>query len=63
MIRINYEKVHSVESGETKREIHGACNYADKSELPTEDIINGSYMFIVDRQTVSFFDEETSSWG
>lgn len=63
MIRINDEKVYIQDDGTTKRVISGFCDIADKSELPTEDIMNGSYMYIVDDNSVSFFDEDTSEWG
>lgn len=63
MIRINDEKVYLQDDGTTKRVIAGFCNATDKSELPTEDIMNGSNMYIVDGNSVSFFNEDTSEWG
>lgn len=63
MIRINDERRYIQEDGTTMRVITGSCNDADKSSLPTEDIMNGSYMFIVDSQTVSFFNESSQQWG
>ena len=62
-IRITKEQLYTVENGETLRKIEGACNLYDKSDLPTEGIVNGSYMLIVDEpNTVSFFDEEQGAW-
>ena len=62
-IRITKEQLFTVEDGTTKRKIEGACNSDDKSSLPTEGIINGSYMLIVDEpNTVSFFNEDTEEW-
>ena len=63
MIRITSEQLFTVESGATKRRITGFCNADDKTSLPTADIINGSYMYIVDGDTVSFFDEDEGAWG
>lgn len=63
MIRITSEKLFTVEDGDTKRKITGFCNAADKTDLPTEDIVNGSYMYLVDTNAVSFFNEDTSEWG
>lgn len=62
-IRITEEQLFTVEDGTTMRRIAGACNSADKTDLPTEGIVNGSYMLIVDEpNTVSFFDEEQGEW-
>lgn len=63
MIRINDEKVYIQDDGSVKRVINGFCNVADKSNLPTEDIMNGSYMYVVDGDAVSFFNEDTQAWG
>lgn len=63
MIRINDEKVYIQDDGSTMRVITGYCNNADKSSLPTEDIMNGSYMYLVDGNAVSFFNEDTKTWG
>lgn len=62
-IRITSEQLFTVEDGTTKRRITGFCNADDKTNLPTEDIINSSYMYIVDGDTVSFFDEDEGAWG
>ena len=62
-IRITNEQLFTVEDGTTKRKIEGFCNTDDKSSLPVEGIINGSYMLIVDEpNTISFFNEETEEW-
>ena len=63
MIRITDEKIYIQDDGTTKRKIVGSCNNDDKANLPTSDIINDSYMLIVDDGSVSFFNEATSSWG
>ena len=63
MIRITDEKIYIQDDGTTKRKIVGSCNVDDKANLPTSDIINDSYMLIVDNGTVSFFNEDTSAWG
>lgn len=63
MIRITDEKIYIQDDGTTKRKIVGSCNNDDKVNLPTSDIINDSYMLIVDNGTVSFFNEDTSAWG
>lgn len=63
MIRITDEQIFVQDDGTTKRKISGACNAEDKSNLPTDDIINDSYMMIVDNNSVSFFNEDTSEWG
>lgn len=62
-IRITDEQLFTVESGETKRKITGFCNANDKANLPTTNIVNGSYMLFVDTVAVSFFDEDTGEWG
>ena len=63
MIRITNEQIFIQDDGSTKRKITGSCNADDKSSLPTDDIINDSYMYLVDSGAVSFFDEDSGSWG
>ena len=63
MIRINDEKVYIQDDGSTKRVITGSCNDSDKQNLPKDDIMNGSYMYLVVGNAVSFFDEDAKEWG
>jgi hypothetical protein len=63
MIRINDEKIYIQDDGSTKRVITGSCNGSDKQNLPKDDIMNGSYMYVVDGNAVSFFDEDAKEWG
>lgn len=62
-IRITSEKTFTIEDGTEKRIIRGFCDKDDKTDLPTKDIINGSYFTYVDEAGVTFFDEATGAWG